>query len=155
MAMTGFFYTFKRPRTSLPMGMLKYDPIGMHSFRSPDMTCSPFAYLLLTNVLDPSSQKGPLPRNEKDGQKIEESKQLHNRITTAVKALSAHCIITRSIYGVWELGYCRAMRACIISRHYILDKNKKKKAKIHQYFVKMPTSVFARFKKSNLKQAAA
>ncbi|KAK3186271.1 hypothetical protein K4F52_005035 [Lecanicillium sp. MT-2017a] len=27
MAMTGFFYTFKRPRTSLPMGMLKYDPI--------------------------------------------------------------------------------------------------------------------------------
>lgn len=28
MAMTGFFYTFKRPRTSLPMGMLKYDPIG-------------------------------------------------------------------------------------------------------------------------------
>jgi large subunit ribosomal protein L33 len=28
MAMTGFFYTFKRPRTALPMGMLKYDPIG-------------------------------------------------------------------------------------------------------------------------------
>ncbi|OAA70486.1 50S ribosomal protein L33 [Cordyceps fumosorosea ARSEF 2679] len=29
MAMTGFFYTFKRPRTALPMGLLKYDPIGM------------------------------------------------------------------------------------------------------------------------------
>jgi hypothetical protein len=28
MAMTGFFYTFTRPRTSLPMSMLKYDPIG-------------------------------------------------------------------------------------------------------------------------------
>lgn len=28
MAMTGFFYTFKRPRTSPMMGMLKYDPIG-------------------------------------------------------------------------------------------------------------------------------
>ncbi|EGX93151.1 50S ribosomal protein L33 [Cordyceps militaris CM01] len=27
MAMTGFFYTFKRPRTALPMGLLKYDPI--------------------------------------------------------------------------------------------------------------------------------
>ncbi|PNP40750.1 hypothetical protein TGAMA5MH_07190 [Trichoderma gamsii] len=27
MAMTGFFYTFKRPRTSAMMGMLKYDPI--------------------------------------------------------------------------------------------------------------------------------
>ncbi|KYK54916.1 mitochondrial 54S ribosomal protein YmL39 [Drechmeria coniospora] len=27
MAMTGFFYTFKRPRTSPMMGMLKYDPI--------------------------------------------------------------------------------------------------------------------------------
>ncbi|KAG6033019.1 hypothetical protein E4U41_007043 [Claviceps citrina] len=29
MAMTGFFYTFKRPRTSPLMGMMKYDPIGM------------------------------------------------------------------------------------------------------------------------------
>ena len=28
MAATGFFYTFTRPRTSLPMSMLKYDPIG-------------------------------------------------------------------------------------------------------------------------------
>ncbi|KAK3331973.1 hypothetical protein B0T22DRAFT_290065 [Podospora appendiculata] len=27
MAQTGFFYTFTRPRTSLPMSMLKYDPI--------------------------------------------------------------------------------------------------------------------------------
>ncbi|PTB68981.1 hypothetical protein BBK36DRAFT_1166853 [Trichoderma citrinoviride] len=27
MAMTGFFYTFKRPRTAPMMGMLKYDPI--------------------------------------------------------------------------------------------------------------------------------
>ncbi|KAG6006191.1 hypothetical protein E4U21_007230 [Claviceps maximensis] len=27
MAMTGFFYTFKRPRTSPLMGMMKYDPI--------------------------------------------------------------------------------------------------------------------------------
>lgn len=29
MAMTGFFYTFTRPRTSTPMSMLKYDPVGM------------------------------------------------------------------------------------------------------------------------------
>lgn len=28
MAATGFFYTFTRPRTSGPMSMLKYDPIG-------------------------------------------------------------------------------------------------------------------------------
>lgn len=28
MAATGYFYTFTRPRTSLPMSMLKYDPIG-------------------------------------------------------------------------------------------------------------------------------
>ncbi|KAF9876307.1 hypothetical protein CkaCkLH20_06250 [Colletotrichum karsti] len=27
MAATGFFYTFKRPRTASPMSMLKYDPI--------------------------------------------------------------------------------------------------------------------------------
>ncbi|KAK4105213.1 hypothetical protein N658DRAFT_491662 [Parathielavia hyrcaniae] len=27
MAMTGYFYTFTRPRTSLPMSMIKYDPI--------------------------------------------------------------------------------------------------------------------------------
>ncbi|KAK1771806.1 hypothetical protein QBC33DRAFT_524887 [Phialemonium atrogriseum] len=27
MAMTGYFYQFSRPRTSLPMSMLKYDPI--------------------------------------------------------------------------------------------------------------------------------
>jgi hypothetical protein len=30
MAMTGFFYTFKRPRTAPLMGMMKYDPIGMN-----------------------------------------------------------------------------------------------------------------------------
>lgn len=28
MAMTGFFYTFTRPRTSTPLSMLKYDPVG-------------------------------------------------------------------------------------------------------------------------------
>lgn len=28
MAMTGFFYQFSRPRTSPPMSMLKYDPVG-------------------------------------------------------------------------------------------------------------------------------
>ncbi|KAL7621946.1 hypothetical protein AAE478_007446 [Parahypoxylon ruwenzoriense] len=27
MAMTGFFYTFTRPRTTYPMSMLKYDPV--------------------------------------------------------------------------------------------------------------------------------
>ncbi|KAK3995789.1 hypothetical protein QBC44DRAFT_319412 [Cladorrhinum sp. PSN332] len=27
MAQTGFFYTFNRPRTALPMSMIKYDPI--------------------------------------------------------------------------------------------------------------------------------
>ncbi|KAI1662303.1 hypothetical protein F4813DRAFT_385015 [Daldinia decipiens] len=27
MAMTGFFYTYSRPRTSRPMSMLKYDPV--------------------------------------------------------------------------------------------------------------------------------
>ncbi|KAI1141400.1 50S ribosomal protein L33 [Hypoxylon sp. FL0543] len=35
MAMTGFFYTFSRPRTSRPMSMLKYDPVGMLLFLSP------------------------------------------------------------------------------------------------------------------------
>lgn len=39
MAMTGFFYTFQRPRTARPMGLLKYDPIGRlaiaaHLFRA-------------------------------------------------------------------------------------------------------------------------
>ncbi|KAK3292794.1 uncharacterized protein B0H64DRAFT_445701 [Chaetomium fimeti] len=28
MAMTGYFYTFTRARTSLPMSMIKYDPIS-------------------------------------------------------------------------------------------------------------------------------
>lgn len=27
-ALTGYFYTFTRPRTATPMSMLKYDPIG-------------------------------------------------------------------------------------------------------------------------------
>lgn len=29
MAMTGFTYHFKRPRAAKPLGLLKYDPIGM------------------------------------------------------------------------------------------------------------------------------
>ncbi|KXX83428.1 hypothetical protein MMYC01_200026 [Madurella mycetomatis] len=28
MAMTGYFYTFTRVRTRMPMSMIKYDPIG-------------------------------------------------------------------------------------------------------------------------------
>lgn len=46
MAMTGFFYNFKRPRVAPPMGMLKYDPIGLsphHSheyFAAPTLTLS-------------------------------------------------------------------------------------------------------------------
>ncbi|ORY61363.1 uncharacterized protein BCR38DRAFT_439971, partial [Pseudomassariella vexata] len=42
MAMTGFFYTFKRPRTAQPMSMLKYDPIGMRLPFPPsrDLWCS-------------------------------------------------------------------------------------------------------------------
>ncbi|KAK8919473.1 54S ribosomal protein L39, mitochondrial [Metarhizium anisopliae] len=39
MAMTGFFYTFKRPRTAPLMGMMKYDPIGTNT------TLSHFDYL--------------------------------------------------------------------------------------------------------------
>ncbi|KAL2161973.1 hypothetical protein VTH06DRAFT_7758 [Thermothelomyces fergusii] len=31
MAMTGYFYTLTRPRTALPMSMIKYDPIGTRS----------------------------------------------------------------------------------------------------------------------------
>ncbi|KAI2627024.1 hypothetical protein GGS26DRAFT_592644 [Hypomontagnella submonticulosa] len=31
MAMTGFFYTFSRPRTARPMSMLKYDPVVSRS----------------------------------------------------------------------------------------------------------------------------
>lgn len=34
MASTGYFYTFTRPRTSLPMSMLKYDPIGRNKSSS-------------------------------------------------------------------------------------------------------------------------
>ncbi|KAI0009397.1 50S ribosomal protein L33 [Xylariaceae sp. FL0662B] len=35
MAMTGFFYTFTRPRTARPMSMLKYDPVGTSPSASP------------------------------------------------------------------------------------------------------------------------
>jgi hypothetical protein len=28
MALTGFFMTFRRPRTHRPLSMLKYDPVG-------------------------------------------------------------------------------------------------------------------------------
>ncbi|KAI0869328.1 50S ribosomal protein L33 [Hypoxylon argillaceum] len=31
MAMTGFFYQYSRPRTTKPMSMLKYDPVGTSS----------------------------------------------------------------------------------------------------------------------------
>lgn len=39
MAMTGFFYNFKRPRVATPMGMLKYDPIG--AFTRPLVSLAP------------------------------------------------------------------------------------------------------------------
>lgn len=68
--MTGFFYTFKRPRTSLPMGMLKYDPIGMNSSNLSKLRYSPPPSTLLISVVASSSQKGPIPRNEKDCQEI-------------------------------------------------------------------------------------
>ena len=32
MAMTGFFMTFRRPRTHRPLSMLKYDPVGKCSW---------------------------------------------------------------------------------------------------------------------------
>ncbi|KAF4125630.1 large subunit ribosomal protein L33 [Geosmithia morbida] len=38
MAMTGFFYNFKRPRTANPMGMLKYDPIGKFDLQPPTLS---------------------------------------------------------------------------------------------------------------------
>ena len=38
MAATGYFYTFTRPRTSLPMSMLKYDPIGTETMIFPPRT---------------------------------------------------------------------------------------------------------------------
>ena len=41
MAMTGFFYTMRRPRTSSPMGALKYDPIGTSSSLSIDLKSQP------------------------------------------------------------------------------------------------------------------
>lgn len=44
MAATGYFYTFTRPRTSLPMSMLKYDPIGTIPL--------PFSTLDMGNRLD-------------------------------------------------------------------------------------------------------
>jgi large subunit ribosomal protein L33 len=31
LAMTGYFYTFTRARTTLPMSMIKYDPISTHN----------------------------------------------------------------------------------------------------------------------------
>lgn len=34
-AMTGFFYSFRRPRTSTPMSMMKYDPIGAFFLGAP------------------------------------------------------------------------------------------------------------------------
>jgi hypothetical protein len=42
MAMTGYFYTFTRPRTSLPMSMIKYDPI---STNRPPLFRTPLAHL--------------------------------------------------------------------------------------------------------------
>lgn len=33
MAMTGYFYTFTRARTALPMSMIKYDPISTTTAR--------------------------------------------------------------------------------------------------------------------------
>ncbi len=40
MAMTGFFYTFRRQRTSTPMSMLKYDPIGTRACSSAVCACA-------------------------------------------------------------------------------------------------------------------
>lgn len=39
-AMTGFYYSFSRPRTSKPMSLLKYDPIGAYLLP----TLLPFRY---------------------------------------------------------------------------------------------------------------
>ncbi|KKA26385.1 hypothetical protein TD95_001396 [Thielaviopsis punctulata] len=35
MAMTGFFYTFRRPRQARPMSMMKYDPIETFDINNP------------------------------------------------------------------------------------------------------------------------
>lgn len=68
MAMTGFFYTFKRPRTALPMGLLKYDPIGMQNLPSPGLLGAACCSIPRWNQAPAklmslcSAQEGSLPR---------------------------------------------------------------------------------------------
>lgn len=60
MAMTGFFYTFTRPRTAPLMSMMKYDPIGKQRIRFVycRVYCSRFSCY--------SAEEGVIPRNEKE-----------------------------------------------------------------------------------------
>ncbi|KAI0898762.1 hypothetical protein F4806DRAFT_313455 [Annulohypoxylon nitens] len=59
MAMTGFFYSYTRPRTSRPLSMLKYDPVAIES--SP----ARFSSLLDQLPLDLRvPKKGAFPRTE-------------------------------------------------------------------------------------------
>ena len=68
MAMTGFFYNFKRPRVAPPMGMLKYDPIGSSRPHGP-----PALHLHASHTdadFLSSAQKGPFLGIEKENQMI-------------------------------------------------------------------------------------
>ncbi|KAJ0109859.1 hypothetical protein J7T55_004409 [Diaporthe amygdali] len=56
MALTGFFYQFTRPRTSPPMSMLKYDPIGTMP------TPSPLPHRIRPSSREPDGSTGSTPR---------------------------------------------------------------------------------------------
>lgn len=66
MAMTGFYYTFKRPRTAPMMGMMKYDPIGATNPAPllPESIDPPLANCRLCR----SPRQSPLSRDEKENQ---------------------------------------------------------------------------------------
>ena len=80
MAMTGFFYTFKRPRAAPLMGLMKYDPIGtvlpipmlMHAvFPPPPATRMP----ILTHHSTCSAKEGPVSRDEEEEEQINRTRR--------------------------------------------------------------------------------
>ena len=54
--MTGFFYSYSRPRAAKPMSLLKYDPIGTYSSHSPSDLQGPLQFELPMNYLPPIRQ---------------------------------------------------------------------------------------------------
>ena len=105
MAQTGYFYTFKRPRAAKPLGLMKYDPIGM--IKPPDPR-----RLIHVRLTLGSAQKGSLLGNEKPI-KIRDisrsTKWHHGRAgdphaieRSALNGKKNLCITMIEMFGVWE-----------------------------------------------------